>query len=308
MLSGGEPTIHPDILEIVSMARAKGIPYVTINTNGLRLQDEEFARELAKHGPYIYLQFDGFDAATHVGLRGVDLVAAKERAIANCHAAGLDVILVPTVYRGVNDHEVGRIVSYAMQHPAIRGVLFQPTTFVGRCLPPQPGERITVADVLRLVEEGTDGLFRMEDFLPVPCPWPPSAAVTYAWVRRNGQVVPIPRLVNMEENLTYMQNRVVPNPTRDAVVAAVESVVSASAVPGTDSIARNLCVACNIPLDLEGMKQRVKLVGVFAFCDEWNFDLRCAKKCCVHEIFPDGRVIPFCNYNILYRENGGRAP
>lgn len=308
MLSGGEPTIHPEIVDIVAMAQRKGIPYVTINTNGLRLQDDAFVRELAPYRPYIYLQFDGFSRPTHEALRGVDLRAAKARAIENCRRAGLDVILVPTVYRGVNGREVGSIVRYAMGHPAIRGVLFQPTTFVGRCLPPQPEERITVADVLRLVEEGTDGLFRMDDFFPVPCPWPPSSAVTYVWVRDNGQLIPIPRLVNIDEYLDYIENRVLPNPTQAAIQSALEKVYSSSAVPGSDAIARNLCVACNIPLDLDAIKERVKLIGVFAFCDEWNFDLRCAKKCCIHEIFPDGRIIPFCNYNILYRPNGGRAP
>jgi uncharacterized radical SAM superfamily Fe-S cluster-containing enzyme len=36
-ISGGEPTIHPEILEFVGMARERGIRIVMVNTNGIRL-------------------------------------------------------------------------------------------------------------------------------------------------------------------------------------------------------------------------------------------------------------------------------
>lgn len=307
MLSGGEPTIHPLIREIAEMAVDRGIRYVTVNTNGLRLADPEFARDLARTGAYVYLQFDGFDPGTHGRLRGLDLSEAKARALENARRFDLDVILVPTLYRGVNDHEVGDIVRFAVGHDAVRGVIFQPTTFVGRCLPPQPEERITVPDVLHAVETQTDGMFRMSDFLPVPCPWPPSSAVSYAWMR-DGVPVPIARLVNLDDYLDFLTNKVLPQPTEAAIRQALEGLWSSSAVPGTNRVASNLCVACNLPIDVKALEKEVKLLGVFAFCDEWNFDLRCAKKCCIHEVLPDGRIIPFCNYNILYREHGGVLP
>ena len=45
--SGGEPTIHPDILEMVRAAKARGIPNVMINTNGVRIaRDNRFLEEL----------------------------------------------------------------------------------------------------------------------------------------------------------------------------------------------------------------------------------------------------------------------
>jgi uncharacterized radical SAM superfamily Fe-S cluster-containing enzyme len=37
--------------------------------------------------------------------------------------------------------------------------------------------------------------------------------------------------------------------------------------------------------------------------DEHNFDVKRVMKCCIHELLPDGRAIPFCAYNNLgYRE------
>ena len=71
--SGGEPTIHPDILPMLRMAFDKGIPVVMLNTNGIRIaRDDRFLAGLADIGPTIYLQFDGFSAQTHEAMRGKD--------------------------------------------------------------------------------------------------------------------------------------------------------------------------------------------------------------------------------------------
>ncbi|MCJ7688322.1 MAG: radical SAM protein, partial [Clostridiaceae bacterium] len=62
-ISGGEPTIHPDIIEIIRMAKSKNFKYVMLNTNGIRIaEDEEFASQLQQFigGFEVYLQFDGF--------------------------------------------------------------------------------------------------------------------------------------------------------------------------------------------------------------------------------------------------------
>ena len=102
MLSGGEPSIHPQILEFIAMARAKGIRHVVLNTNGIRLaSDRAFAVALAEQRTSIYLQFDGLREDTHVAIRGRDLREIKRRALANCEAAGLSVTLVaaPMAFR-----------------------------------------------------------------------------------------------------------------------------------------------------------------------------------------------------------------
>lgn len=58
-------------------------------------------------------------------------------------------------------------------------------------------------------------------------------------------------------------------------------------------------------------------VSAMAFQDCWTFDLERLKGCCIHEVSPDGRLIPFCAYNLtsmdgetLYREkcHGPAAP
>ena len=63
-ISGGEPTMHPEFFAILDRAKAAPIRHLMVNTNGLRIaQDEEFAKRLADYMPdfEIYLQFDSFE-------------------------------------------------------------------------------------------------------------------------------------------------------------------------------------------------------------------------------------------------------
>ena len=100
-ISGGEPTIHPQILEIVAAAKDRDIRHVMLNTNGLRLaEDADFVLQLARYRPTIYLQFDGLTASTYKTLRGRDLREVKQRALDNIAEAGLTTVLVSTVARG----------------------------------------------------------------------------------------------------------------------------------------------------------------------------------------------------------------
>src|ERR671937_1691844 len=122
-LSGGEPSIHPEILAMLAAAKARGIPLVMLNTNGIRLaRDPHFAPALAELGVHVYLQFDGFDEATQVAIRGKPLTEEKLRALDRCADAGVSVSLAAAIERGVNEHEVGEIIRFGIDHPAVSGI------------------------------------------------------------------------------------------------------------------------------------------------------------------------------------------
>lgn len=166
-LSGGEPTMRDDLPEIVRLGRERGFSFFQLNTNGLRLASEpDYAAALREAGvSCAFLQFDGLRPASYEALRGRDISAEKLRAIDNCAAAGLPVVLVPTLAPGVNEDEIGGILRFALARgKALRGVHFQPVSYFGRCALPEPARRLTIPRVLREIEAQTGGLLRRADF------------------------------------------------------------------------------------------------------------------------------------------------
>jgi uncharacterized radical SAM superfamily Fe-S cluster-containing enzyme len=323
--SGGEPTIHPQIIDFVRVAKARGIPFVMINTNGKRIaRDDRFLDELAAVGPSFYFQFDGFERETYRVIRGEpDILEEKLRALDRLAARGLGVTLVPAIERGVNEHEIGRIVDFAIEHPAVRGINFQPAFHAGRHLPHDPLQRVTIPDVLQWIETQTNGMFRRDDFVPVPCCFPTCNAVTYAFVEdaeptdgRGGRdaggpsgrrkITPLPRIVNVHDYLDYITNRAMPDFSLE-IKRALEGLWSSSSVAGSDRSAEQAmfsCQACGIPeaTTIRDLAQRMIMIMLQDFMDPWTFNQKNLMKCCKAFLLP-GRQVPFCAYNSLgYRE------
>ncbi len=316
--SGGEPTLHPQLFDMIQMAKDKGIQHVMVNTNGLRLaRDAEWAKRLGELDPLVYFQFDGLEEETYVKLRGEPLLKEKMAALDRLAELDLDTVLVAAIERGVNEHEVGRLVQFGIDHPAVRGVNFQPVTHTGRHLPFDPNNRVTIPEVIQGIQDQTEGPFVKSDFVPVPCCHPGCQSITYAYVE-DGQVTPLPRVLNVDDYLDYITNRTWPDTTLENVAArmwpdgtsevkeALESLWSATAVPGTERVAEHFsCASCNIDLSVGGhdLAKHIFVVSVKDFMDAYTFDIKKLMKCCVEIISPDGRLIPFCAYNnVGYRE------
>ncbi len=303
-LSGGEPSIHPEILEMLRAAKDRGIALVMLNTNGIRLaRDPRFAPALAEIGVHVYLQFDGLTEATQLAIRGRDLTEEKLRALDRCAEAGVSVSLAAAVERGVNESEVGEIVRFGIEHPAVTGVFFQPVTHAGRFrADSDPLDKLTNPDVIDALCEQLPEWFRPDDFVPVPCCSPTCRSATFA-LYDGEDLVPLPRLVDVEDYLDYVTNRAVPDPE---VRAALEGLWSAKAAGGTAPAAERLdCVACAtaMPEELRAVAAQGFMIVVQDFQDPYTLDVDKLRKCCVSEIVPDGRLIPFCAYNSVgYRE------
>jgi len=306
--SGGEPTIHPQIIDFVKAAKARGIRFVMINTNGKRIaRDDGFVAELAEVKPAFYFQFDGFERRTSLTLRGeANIVEERIRALDRLAEAGLFVTLVPAIERGVNEHELGRIVDFAVSHPAVRGINFQPAFHAGRHPGHDPMQRITIPDILKLIEEQTSGRFVVSDFIPVPCCFPTCNAVTYAFVDGD-RVVPLPRVVNVYDYLDYITNRVVPDFSVE-IRGALEGLWSSSSVAGSQKSLDQLslsCQACGLPdaVTIGDLADRMIMIMAQDFMDAWTFNQKNLMKCCKEFLLPGGKQIPFCAYNTVgYRE------
>jgi 7,8-dihydro-6-hydroxymethylpterin dimethyltransferase len=305
--SGGEPSIHPQISEMLRAAKRRDIRHVMLNTNGKRIAaDDGFLAELAEIRPSIYFQFDGFEERTYELLRGEPgILPEKLRALDRLAQAGCHVVLVPAVERGVNEHELGAILRFALDHPAVRGINFQPAFHAGRHPRHDPLDRLTIPDVLRLLERQTEGQFLVSDFVPVPCCFPTCNAVTYAYVDGQ-QVLPLTRVLEVDDYLDYVTNRAVAD-LDEEVRRALEGLWSSSAVPGSERAAREFaltCASCDLPgLDAAQIGERMFMVMLQDFMDPWTFNQKNLMKCCKEFLLPGGHQVPFCAYNTLgYRE------
>jgi 7,8-dihydro-6-hydroxymethylpterin dimethyltransferase len=302
--SGGEPSIHPRILEMLGAAKERGIRLVMLNTNGIRLaRDPRFAPDLAELGVHVYLQFDGFDEETQVAIRGRPLTEEKLRALDRCAEAGVSVSLAAAIERNLNEHEIGPILRFGVEHPAVTGVFFQPVTHSGRFrADADPLNKLTNSDVIEAISAQLPEWFRDDDFVPVPCCSPTCRSATFA-LYDGSDLVPLPRLVDVEQYLDYVTNRAVPDLD---VRAALEGLWSAKAAGGSAPVAERLeCVACAtaIPAELREVAASGFMVVIQDFQDPHTLDVEKLRKCCVSEITPDGRMIPFCAYNSVgYRE------
>jgi tetraether lipid synthase len=304
-ISGGEPTLHPDFFAILDAARARPIRHLMVNTNGIRIAREpDFAARLAAYRPgfEVYLQFDSFEKGALVTLRGADLRSVRAEAIERLNALEVSTTLVVTLMKGVNDHEVGRIVDYAAAQSCVRGVTFQPVQAAGRLEGYDPArDRLTLTEVRRRILEQTD-LFRPEDVIPVPC-HPDSLAMAYA-LKVDGRLVPLTGLVDPQVLIEGGRNTIVYE--RDpAIRAGIFRLFATNHSP--ESAARSLRdLLCCLPrVEAPGGigYDRVFRVLIMQFIDAHAFDVRSVKKTCVHIVHPDGRLIPFDTYNLFYRDD-----
>jgi tetraether lipid synthase len=308
--SGGEPAIHPEIVRMMKAAQDRGIANVMLNTNGKRIAaDDRFLEQLRDVKPNVYFQFDGFESETYRLVRGEpDILPKKLRALDRLAEIGCTVILVPAIERGVNEHEIGRIVRFGLDHPAVKGINFQPAFHAGRHGAHDPMQRMTNPDILRHIEEQTEGMFRVTDFVPVPCCFPTCNSVTYAYIDERNNVTPLPRILKVDDYLDYISNRVMPDLGAE-IRRALEGLWSSSAVLGSGKVAKEFsfsCSACGLPeggLDVKGLSKFMFMIMLQDFMDAWTFNQKNLMKCCKEFLLPGGRQIPFCAYNTVgYRE------
>jgi hypothetical protein len=304
-ISGGEPTLHPDFFTILKMAEARPIRHLMVNTNGLRIaQDEDFVKRLADGFPdiEIYLQFDSFEREALLDLRGGDLRGVRERALEKLNKYGISTTLVATLRKGLNDGEIGKIIDFALTQSCVRGVTLQPIQDAGRLEKFDPStDRLTLTEVRRKILEQTS-VFRPEDVIPVPC-HPDSLAMAYA-LKLEGKVFPLTRFVDPDVLLNGAGNTIVYEEEpgiRDALFKLFAT--NHSPESGAASLRDLLC--CLPRIDAPGSLgyKNIFRVLIVHFLDAHAFDVRSVKKTCIHIVHPDGRLIPFDTYNLFYRDD-----
>ena len=302
-ISGGEPTIHPEIFAILDAAKRRPIRHLMLNTNGVRIAREDgFAEKLAEYAPgfEIYLQFDSLARRPLELLRGADLRDIRFQAIERLNAVGLSTTLVVTLQRGVNEGEIGAIMDYALSQDCVRGITFQPVQVAGRLDGYDDARhRLTLSEVRRRILEQSP-LFSPEDLVPVPC-HPDALCMGYALKTDRG-AIPLTGLINRGTLLERARNTIVVErdpELRRAFLSLFSTAAGAGSIP--PRLADLLCCLPKMQVPGEIGYDRLFRVLILEFADAYSFDVRSIKKTCVHIVHPDGRLIPFDTYNLFYR-------
>ena len=303
-ISGGEPTMHPEFFRVLEAAKARPIRHLMVNTNGVKIAESEaFTERLASYAPdlEIYLQFDSFERDPLVALRGVDLRAVRTKALERLNNHGISTTLVVTLKKGLNDHEIGRIIDFAIEQPCVRGVTFQPIQDAGRTDSFDAStDRLTLTEVRRKILEQTK-VFRAEDVIPVPC-HPDALAMAYA-LKLAGKVTPLTGMIDQDvlinsgrNTILYEQDQAV----RDGVFKLFAT--NHSPTSGATTLRELLCCLPSVLVPEHLGYENIFRVIIMQFIDHHAFDVRSVKKSCVHIVHPDGRIIPFDTYNLFYRD------
>jgi hypothetical protein len=304
-ISGGEPTIHPQFFEILDAAKKRPIRHLMVNTNGLRIaKDLEFVERLATYMPgfELYLQFDSLRDEVSQELRGAKLRDIRLRALENLNKHDISTTLVVTVKKGLNDHELGEIIDFALTQPCVRGVTFQPIQHAGRAENFDPAKnRLTLTEVRRRIIEQSSH-FKPEDIIPVPCN-PDCLAMGYA-LKLGENVVPLTGLIPHETLINAGRNTIVVE-RDEAIREQVFKLFATNQSPEGQacSLSDLLCCLPQVQAPAELGYKNVFRVLIMAFIDAHSFDLRAVKKSCVHIAQPDGKIIPFDTFNLFYRDD-----
>jgi uncharacterized radical SAM superfamily Fe-S cluster-containing enzyme len=315
-LSGGEPTMRDDLPALVALGREIGFNFIQINTNGLRLgRDRAYVKALKKAGlASVFMQFDGTEEDIYRRMRGRALFQDKAAAVEACAEHSIGVVLVPTLLPGVNTHNIGAILDKALSWmPAVRGVHFQPVSYFGRYpVAPKDALRMTLPEVLQAIEEQSGGMIQASHCRPPGCE---NSLCSF-----HGQFMLLPG------------GRVIPLKAPDAEGCCAAPVkADLGAARAITSVARQWAgrqsalsvtqpdqgghyretgspASADAPMSLDAFIQRARThtfsISAMAFQDAWSVAMDRVRDCCIHVMAPDGRLIPFCLYNLT--SAGGR--
>lgn len=333
--SGGEPTVYPYFIEAVRTARQLGFSHIQVATNGLRFTDEEFTHQCAAAGLHtLYLQFDGVTDDVYLHTRGRRLLADKLKVIENVRKSGMKICFVPTIVRGVNDHQIGDILRIALQNiDVVSAISYQPVAFAGRIARHElESKRFNLSDLAHAVQDQTGICDSQEDWFPLACVTPfsrllsairgeptthlscnPHCAMgTYLFVPKSGPAVPVTRFVEIGPMLAEIDavSRSMGKQrfklfSKIRVWNSLRQYFREERAPQGLTFGKFLRTLQGLTdkqygrgrAEKEEFSFKTLMVAGMHFMDHHNYDIERVKRCVIHYAAPNGRIYPFCAYN-----------
>jgi hypothetical protein len=339
LFSGGEPTLREDFFEILDHARKEHFDCLMIATNGIKLaNDPSYVKELVKHGVgVIYLSFDGLDDSTNKYKKSHRYIG---KLMANARKAGLQIMLVPTVAKNVNNHQVFDIIKLAIDNiDVVRGVNFQPIGFSGRAQR-ESMERYTIPDLIKDIEAQSEGQIKATDFFSVDTcrpltdsfsallnqdvidfsMHPMCGMATYLFIQKTQKaddrkndgekkILPITEFLDVEKFIgtcAKYSKELKKKKGLDKSIATARFLMDLQGSIRRKGDLIPLLIDLILKKDytsLAKFHENALFIGAMHFQDPFNMDLLRLQHCGVHYVTPEKTIIPFCAYNNFgYRE------
>ena len=314
-LTGGEPTLHPRLPDILDCCRREGIGRIALNSNGLRLaEDMDLCKQLAERDVCVILSFDTFDATVSRMMHGRDVVAAKLRAVENLARAGVRMTLLNVLVRDLNEDSIAGLFDLMRAHDHILSLTVQTMTYTGQGGSRwQPRKHLPVDEAVRIVCEQSGGELTPADFMPRPSAHPLCYALSYA-IKSGPRLLPLLRLASADRITRMLGDSYLLRP-QDSDEFFRQAIDELYARGNSEYLAvfRKLVdelYPAGEPLSEFDRQRRaesaVRTVYVHAHMDEDTFD--CSRAMMCPDLVPaePGRLIPACTYNLFYRRQDER--
>jgi len=310
-LSGGEPLLHPQLGDFLKLAKQKGVLQATVSTNGQVLLDNSDKRRMLKEsGTLVALQYDGLSDSTYMALRGVRLLNRKQDLVRLLEKEDIPYSLVATINTGVNDSEITQLTDHFFESKAL-SLMFQPACYTGHAEDKDPTDRITIPDVVKLVEQSR--FAKIGDFNPLPCSHYSCFALSYYIDNGLGGFISLKEFVGNERYLDLIANRALPGLDRDGFTIMKQRLYelwSAADSCNTDRTVLDRIKAVLREMDRDGFTpdralssgmKVMKAIFIHQFMDRHTFDFGRLIKCC--NVYPqiDGRMVPICAQNNFHQ-------
>ena len=315
-LTGGEPTLHPQIRDIIRLCHESGIHRVTISTHGLTfIKDEALLEELARLNARIVLSFNSFNENVNSQMIGVDLFAKKLRVLEQLEKYNIDTTLIPVLAEGMNTGEIGKLIELMLGKEFIRSLEIHTMTFTGQSGTTfNPGSRLTTPDVLRYMEEQTGGMIKTSDFVPSPCAHPLCYQTSYLLKTGENEYLPFARFMSrktirdlMTDNLYIEPGEKLERALQDVIYELwsmeLPDETAGKVLASIKNILKELFPRTPLPYHERQIisERTAKTIYIHSHMDEASFDTDRIRQCCVGVPEVDGGNTPTCSYNILYR-------